>query len=267
MALIIAENLRKMFPIRKRLLGRQEYITAVDNVDFKINKGEVFGLVGESGSGKTTCGRLLLRLVEPTSGSIHYDGVNITGLRGRELLNFRRRVQMIFQNPYESLNPRFTVYDSVAEPLIIQGIADGEDRRMRVLNALERVRLTPAEGFLKRYPHELSGGQRQRVAIARALVTGPEFVVADEPVSMLDVSIRAGILNLMLDLRDDLNLTMLFITHDLAVARYICDRIAVMQRGRIVELGSRESLIENPQHPYTRRLLSAVPRLHSLSRT
>lgn len=267
MALITTENLRKVFPVRKGLFGGQEYVTAVDDVSFKIHRREVFGLVGESGSGKTTCGRLLLRLLEPTTGSIYYDGVDITKLTGGELLSFRRRVQMIFQNPYESLNPRFTVYDSVAEPLIIQRIADGEERRRRVTEALEKVRLTPAESLLRRYPHELSGGQRQRVAIARALVTEPDFVVADEPVSMLDVSIRAGILNLMLDLRDDLNLTMLFITHDLAVARYMCDRIAVMHKGRIVELGSKEDVIENPQHPYTRALLSSVPRLHSLSRT
>lgn len=267
MALVVVENLSKAFPVRKSLFGRQSYVVAVDNVSFQVEKGEVLGLVGESGSGKTTCGKLLVRLLKPTSGRILYEGADVAGLRGKELLGFRRRVQMIFQDPYESLNPRFTVYDAVVEPLVIQRLGDWGERRRRVLDALEEVQLVPAEDFLARYPHELSGGQRQRVAIARALVTKPSFLVADEPVSMLDVSIRAGILNLMLELRDKLDLTMLFITHDLAVARYMCDRIAVMQKGRIVEIGDKEEIISSPTHAYTRALLSSVPGLHSLSRT
>jgi peptide/nickel transport system ATP-binding protein len=267
MALVVVKNLRKTFPLGRGLFSRQSYVVAVDNVSFEVDRGEVFGLVGESGSGKTTCGKLLVRLLEPTSGSIFYDGIDITKLRGGELMSFRRKVQMIFQDPYESLNPRFTVFDAVVEPLVIQGLGNREERRGRVLEALRKVKLTPPEDFLARYPHELSGGQRQRVAIARALVTKPSFVVADEPVSMLDVSIRAGILNLMLELRDKLDLTMLFITHDLAVARYMCDRIGVMQRGRIVEVGEKEEIISSPKHPYTQELLTSVPKLHSLSRT
>jgi peptide/nickel transport system ATP-binding protein len=259
MTLIKVQNLKKLFPVRKGLFARRvDHIHAVDDVSFEIAEGEIFGLVGESGCGKTTLGKLLVRLLNPTSGQILLEGRDITQLKGKEEKKFRRMAQMIFQDPYESLNPRFTIFDAIAEPLVIQDIATPREREDLVARALEIVDLEP-EDFFFRFPHELSGGQRQRVAIARALVTEPRFVVADEPVSMLDVSIRAGVMNLMLELRDRFNLTCLFITHDLAVGRYMCDKIAVMYLGKIVEIASKEELISNPQHPYTKALLSAVP--------
>jgi oligopeptide/dipeptide ABC transporter ATP-binding protein len=263
--LVRVEKLSKLFPISKGIFNTtRSYIHAVDGVSFSIARGESLALVGESGSGKTTTGKLLVRLLEPTDGNIHLKlpdagNTDIAHLRGGELKRYRRHVQMIFQDPYESLNPRRTIFDTVAEPLQVQGIGDVAEREFRVMKILELVGLAPASTFLWRFPHELSGGQRQRIAIARALVVEPTFVVADEPTSMLDVSIRTGIMHLMQELADRLGVTYLYITHDLAVARYMSNRIAVMYLGKIVELGATEEVLHNPLHPYTKALLSAVP--------
>lgn len=258
--LIRAEDLRKWFPLRGSLFERTpKNVHAVDDVNFTIEKQEIFGLAGESGCGKTTASKLLVRLLTPTAGHIYLDGEDIAFLEGSELKEFRKNVQMVFQDPYESLNPRFNVFDTIAEPLIVQNVGTPEEREDMVSRALETVELRPPEDFIFRFPHELSGGQRQRVAVARALVIEPTFIVADEPVSMLDVSIRAGVMNLMLELREKFGLTFVFVTHDLAVSRYMCDHIAIMYLGKIVEMAETEELISNPQHPYTKALLSAVP--------
>ena len=261
--LITVENLRKLFPIKtgffSSLLGKKNYVHAVDGISFDIKKGEIFALAGESGSGKTTTGRLLAKLIEPTSGKILFDNIDITNMKPKQFKVFRRRMQMVFQDPYESLNPRMIISDIVAEPLIVQGGKSAEEIEESVCKALEDVQLVPPEEFLFRFPHELSGGQRQRVAVARALITRPEFIVADEPVSMLDVSIRAEILNLMFDLKEKYGLTILYITHDLALARHICDRIAIMYLGKIMEMGPVEKVVSEPLHPYTRALINAVP--------
>lgn len=252
--------MKKWFPLRGSFFERKpRYVHAVDDVSFTIQKQEIFGLAGESGCGKTTASKLLVRLHDPTSGDIYLNDIDIAHLEGKELKEFRKNVQMVFQDPYESLNPRFNIFDTVAEPLIVQNIGTHEEREELVHKAVETVELRPAEDFVFRFPHELSGGQRQRVAIARALVIEPTFIVADEPVSMLDVSIRAGVMNLMLELRDKFGLTFVFVTHDLAVSRYMCDHIAIMYLGKIVEVAPAEELIFNPQHPYTKALLSAVP--------
>jgi len=257
-------NLKKYFPIRAGLLDvlrrrPRLYIRAVDGVTFDIHEKEIFCLAGESGCGKTTTGRTILRLIEPTSGKIFFKGEDVLSYDEEGLKCFRRRAQIIFQDPYESLNPMMTIYNIVEEPLRVHKIGSKDERYEAVMKVLEDVELKPPEAFIHRHPHELSGGQRQRVAIARALILNPAFIVADEPVSMLDMSIRAEILNLMLRLRDEHNLTYLFITHDLAVAKYICDRIAIMYLGKIVELGRAEEVIDNPYHPYTQALIAAVP--------
>ena len=263
-AIYQVEGLEKLFPVKAgfmgALFGREQFVHAVDGVSFGIKQGEILGVVGESGCGKTTTGRLLVRLENPTRGSMMFRGQDVATLRGDSLKEFRRRVQMIFQDPYESLNPRFTVFQTVSEPLIVHNVGETfAEREEMVAKALESAELRPADEFTSRYPHELSGGQRQRVAIARALVLRPEFVVADEPVSMLDVSIRAGIMNLMLRLRDEYDIPFMFISHDVSVTRYMSHRIAVMYLGQIVELAPSEEVIKNPMHPYTEALLSAVP--------
>lgn len=263
---IEARNLVKHFPIKmgffKTLTTRQiPVVHAVDDVSFKIYKGEIFGLVGESGCGKTTTGRLLINLTEPTSGEVFFNGTNITAIsREREMRKLRRQVQMIFQDPYESLNPRMGIFDIVAEPLRLQKMTKtGEELRERVAEALEDLDLAPPEEFMYRFPHELSGGQRQRIAIARAFVLRPEFLVADEPVSMLDVSIRSEVLRLLLTLIEKFHSSFLYITHDVALARHMCDRIGVMYLGKIVEMGPTEDLIRKPSHPYSEALIAAVP--------
>ncbi len=262
--LLKVENLKKYFPVAKtfieRLLTREEtYVRAVDGISFHIEEGEVFSLVGESGSGKTTTGKLVLRLIEPTSGRVIFQGRDITSLSRKELRLMRRNMQIIYQDPYASLNPRMRVGEAIMDPLLIHKIAEGREAKEMVLEMLEKVGLTPPETFFNSYPAYLSGGQRQRVAIARAMITRPKLVVADEPVSMIDVSLRASILDLMMDLRREFGVAYLFITHDLAVAKYISDRIAIMYLGKIVELGRTKDLFKNPLHPYTKALLSAIP--------
>jgi len=263
--LLKVNDLRKYFPVRKgfmsTLASREEtFVRAVDGVSFEVQEGTVYALVGESGCGKTTTGRLTLRLIEPTTGTIYYRDQDITAIPDNKMKNFRREMQIIFQDPFDSINPKMTVFDVISEPLNIHGISPGESERTEIISKmLESVQVVPAQDYLFRYPHELSGGQRQRVAIARALVLNPKFIVADEPVSMLDVSIRTEVLNLMLDLRRDFKLTYLFITHDLAISKYVADHIAVMYLGKIVEDGPTEETINNPGHPYTQALLVAVP--------
>ena len=263
-ALLEINNLSKLYPATTGVFARGDlFVHAVSNFNLSIAYGESVGLVGESGCGKTTTGKLITRLVDPTEGSIQLatpDGVvDIATLKGKDMKRFRQTVQMIFQDPYESMNPRLTIYDTVAEPLNVQGIGTISEREQMVTHFLETVGLMPASSFLFRYPHELSGGQRQRVAIARALVVNPQFVVADEPTSMLDVSVRTGVMQLMQKLAERLEVTYLYITHDLAVARYMCNRIAVMYLGKIVELAETEELLQHGLHPYTKALLSAVP--------
>ena len=263
--LLKVEGLEKRFPVASHWFRRSHsFVHAVDDISFELARGESLGLVGESGCGKTTTGRLLVRLTTPTSGRVLFDAdaetsTDITTLSGQALKAFRRKAQMIFQDPYESLNPRRTLFDTVAEPLKVQDACPPPERLDRVSRMLEMVGLTPPSAYLFRYPHELSGGQRQRVAIARALVIEPIFVVADEPTSMLDVSIRTGVMHLMESLAERLGISYLYITHDLAVARYMCSRIAVMYLGKIVEMGDTEAVLQNPKHPYTQALLSAVP--------
>lgn len=259
------QHLRKYFPVKmgflSTLISKQvPLIRAVDDVSFKIEKGEVFGLVGESGCGKTTTGRVVIKLLEPTTGRIFFDGEEITFLSFEEMQPLRRRIQMIFQDPYESLNPRMSVYNIVSEPLQVQGLEYDEEKLVdTVKESLSQMGMVPPEEFLYRFPHELSGGQRQRVAVARSLITNPQFLVADEPVSMLDASIRVEVSKLMLNMVKNRKISMLYITHDIALARYMCDRLAVMYLGKIVEMGPVEELLAEPLHPYTQALMQAVP--------
>lgn len=264
-SLVKVEHLEKKFPVGSGLFKTSKsFIHAVDDINFAITPGSSLGLVGESGCGKTTTGKLITRLYDPTSGHIFINDpkmgqVDLATLSGDDLRYFRSRVQIIFQDPYESLNPRRTIFDTVAEPLVVQGIGNICQREVQVADLLEVVGLTPASSFMFRYPHELSGGQRQRVAIARALIIKPTFIVADEPTSMLDVSIRIGVMELMMSLAQQMDVSYLYITHDLAVARYMCQQIAVMYIGKIIEEADTEELLMNPLHPYTRALISAVP--------
>ena len=254
------QEVTKIYQKRQSLFGKEgKDVVALDRVSFEIRPGEIFSLVGESGSGKTTCGRLLVRLEEPSSGEIRVQGINPFEMKGKARKDFRKEVQMIFQDPYQSLNPQLTVFQTVAEPLVVQKLGNHSEREAKVERIFEEVGLKPARDFLHRFPHQLSGGQRQRVAVARAMVLGPKFIVADEPVSMLDASIQAQLLNTLLDLKEKHALTMLFITHDLATARYLSDRIAVIYRGKIMEEGPTENVIQNPLHPYTKALIDVIP--------
>jgi oligopeptide/dipeptide ABC transporter ATP-binding protein len=263
--LVDVRELKVWFQATKGLVSillpnRGAYIHAVDGVTFEIQKREIFCLAGESGCGKTTTAKAALGLVPITSGEVQFDGTALSSLDNNKLRHLRREMQMVYQDPYESLNPRMRIRDIVAEPLRIHHLTrDKHDEAEKINSALVSVGLTPPEAFADRFPHELSGGQRQRVAIASAIVINPKFIVADEPVSMLDVSVRSGILNLMFRLRDELNLTYLFITHDLALARNISDRIAIMYLGKIVEVGPKDAVTDLPTHPYTQALLTAVP--------
>ena len=255
----------KWFPVQHGFIenllagGEPDYVRAVDGVSFNIRRGEVFGLAGESGSGKTTVGRLALRLLEPTGGKVYFDGKELSTLDREQMRLERRRMQVIFQDPFASLNPRMTIGDAVAHPLIIHYPDQKAKQREVVSEVLEHVGLAPASLFYDKYPHQISGGQRQRIVIARALVTRPELILADEPIAMADVSVRALLLDLMRQLKDDYNLTYLFITHDLATAKYICDRIGVMYLGKMAEIGPLRDVYNQPVHPYTRALLAAVP--------
>jgi peptide/nickel transport system ATP-binding protein len=258
------EHLKKYFPVEKSFLEKmltrtRHFVRAVDDVSFSVLKGEIFTLAGESGCGKTTTGKLVVSLMPPTSGKIFFDNVDITALDHEALRVLKRKLQIIFQDPYASFNPRMRIGEAVGHPLEIHDIAKGLEKRKKVLEILKRVGLTPAEKFVDLYPHQMSGGQRQRAAMARALILQPEFIVADEPVSMIDVSLRTSIIDLMLDLRKDFGLTYLFITHDLAIAKYISDRIAIMYLGKIVELADKQEIFANPLHPYTQALLAAIP--------
>ena len=262
--IVSLQDARKYFPVQKgfveRLLAKQaQFVRAVDQVTFQVKRGEVFGLVGESGSGKTTTGFVILGLFRPDSGSVVFDGVDMTKTTDEEFRLMRRRMQMVFQDPSSALHPRMKIGQNVMEPLRIHGIGNSDERRAKAMEMLERVGLSPAETFFNRYSHELSGGQKQRVVIARALILRPELIVADEPVAMVDVSVRVQILDLMMKLKREFDLTYVFITHDLSAASYVCDRIAVMYLGRILELAPKDELFDNPQHPYTRALLAAVP--------
>ncbi len=263
--LLEVEQLKMHYPVARGMTERlarrpQRFVHAVDGVSFSVAPGEMLALVGESGCGKTTTAQAVLRMLKPTAGAVRFEGTDLSTLSQRKMRPLRRRLQMIYQDPYESLDPRFRVRQTIEEPMLIHGIGgSAKDRRQKAIEALERVGLTPAELYLDRYPHGMSGGQRQRVAIAASLVLDPVLLIADEPVSMLDVSVRAGVLSLLDGLRRQRDMGILMITHDLATASHFADRIAVMYLGRIVETGPIKEVIRNPQHPYTKALLSVVP--------
>jgi oligopeptide transport system ATP-binding protein len=257
--IVRVRDLKMHFPITQGIVIQRQVgaIKAVDGITFDIIRGETLGLVGESGCGKSTTGRAILQLYRPTAGEVYFEDQSLTAIKGERLRRMRRRMQMIFQDPYASLNPRMTVGDIIGEPLLVHGLAKSRERRERVQELLRVVGLNPY--FVNRYPHEFSGGQRQRIGVARALAVNPDFIICDEPISALDVSIQAQIINLLEDLQAEFNLTYLFIAHDLSVVRHISDRIAVMYLGKIMELTDRQELYDNPLHPYTQALLSAVP--------
>ncbi len=257
-ALLTVDDLKVHFPIKKGLFSRTVgYVYAVDGVSLTLRKGETIGLVGESGCGKTTTGMAILRLIEPTAGKVTLQGMDVSRMTKSQLSTMRKKIQIIFQDPYSSLNPRMTVNQILSDPMEIHGVYQGRERKDRIAYLLEKVGLTPEQG--RRYPHEFSGGQRQRIGIARALALNPQLIIGDEPVSALDVSIQAQIINLLIDLQEEFQLSYIIIAHDLAVVEYICDRIAVMYLGKIVETASYLDLYINPKHPYTQALLSAVP--------
>jgi len=255
------KHIVKRYTSRSSFFGaRGKEIIALNKISIKILRGEIFGLVGESGSGKTTVGRIIVRLEKPEEGSIYLNGSEMAGLKGKALKDFPRKVQMIFQDPYQSLNPQLSVFDTISEPLVIHKIGNAMDREDAVWQIMKSVGLSPPDDFVNRYPHQLSGGQRQRVAIARVMVLNPAFVVADEPASMLDASISAQIFNILLEMREKFQITLLFITHSLSAARYLCDRIAVIYKGNMMELGSADQVIQKPKHPYTKALIDALPK-------
>ncbi len=255
--LLKVSGLKKYFTEHKGFFGEKAVVKAVDGIDFEIERGEVLGLVGESGSGKSTAGRCVLRLIEPTEGTVLFDGMDVLKANREGLRKLRRRMQIIFQDPFASLNPRMKVGEIVGEPLYVNGIARGSELRDRVAEILKKVGIGPEA--VGKYPHEFSGGQRQRIGIARALSVKPELIVADEPISALDVSIQAQVLNLLKDLQEEFSLSFLFIAHDLSIVRYFCDKVAVMNRGRIVESGPAEEVYNNPKDPYTKALIAAIP--------
>ncbi|HBL12316.1 MAG TPA: ABC transporter ATP-binding protein [Cyanobacteria bacterium UBA11162] len=264
--LLRVTNLRQYYTLEQNFIAQlvsreQQVIKAVDNVSFELYSGQILGLVGESGCGKSTLSRTILQLIRPTSGTVEFEGKDLTQLDKKSLREVRRQIQMVFQDPHACLNPLMRVGDSIADPLFIHKLASHGEAKRKVEEMLERVGLTPVEEYYYRYPEDLSGGQQQRVAIARALITRPSLVICDEPVSMLDASIQTQVLQLMLELKDEFKLTYLFITHDLSVARFFCDAIAVMNKGQIVELNETEELFNKPQHPYTKNLLNAAPLL------
>ncbi len=255
--LVEVKNLKKWFWMGKSPLGKKEAVRAVDDVSFYVKKKEVLGLVGESGCGKTTCGKVILRILDPTDGSIYFNGQEITHLNRKEILKFRKKMMIIYQDPFGSLDPRMPIGLTIAEPMEVHKIASKKEQEEKVIEIMGKVGLLPDQ--INRYPHEFSGGQRQRIGIARALATNPEFIVADECVSSLDVSIQAQIINLLQDLQKEFGLTLLFVAHDLSVIKHICDRVAVMYLGKIVEAAPKKELFNNPKHPYTQALLSAIP--------
>ena len=264
--LLQVTDLVKWFPVKKWFFEKPANVKAVDGVSFDVYKGETLGIAGESGCGKSTLLRTLLRLIQPTSGTLHYDGVDITHMRKKALRKIRQHMQIVFQDPFSALDGRMKVGKIIEEPLIINGLFPNKKERMaRVAQLMEQVGLDAS--YMDRYPHEFSGGQRQRIVIARALATNPQLLVCDEAVSALDVSVRAQVLNLLADLQEELQLTYLFISHDLSVIEHICDRVAIMYLGKIVEIGDKDDIFNNPQHPYTKALLSAIPKVGEFDRT